>query len=117
MRRESFGEIRLVAEHPHHRGLVQSGYHGVLHGPGGRNAPRPSGQTTLADEVSGLEEGDDCFLTLRRHDCDLDPAFSNVEDGIRRVAPVEYDLTLPVPGDGDAAIHLAEECLRVESGF
>jgi hypothetical protein len=25
---------------------------------------RPSGQTTLADKISGFEECDDCFLTL-----------------------------------------------------
>jgi len=43
MRRESFGELLFVAEHPRHGGLIQSGYYGVFHGPGGRNAPRPSG--------------------------------------------------------------------------
>jgi hypothetical protein len=62
-------------------------------------------------------ERDDCFLTLGRHDRDFDPAFSNVEDGIGGVTLVEYDLTLPVPGDGDAAIRFGEKCLRIEFGL
>jgi hypothetical protein len=117
MRCKSFGELLFVAEHPHHGGLIHSGYYGVFHGPGGRNAPRPSGQTTLADEISGFEKRDDCFLTLGRHNCDFDPAFSNVEDGIRGLALGEDDLALPVLGDGDSAIRLAEKWLRVEFGF
>ena len=43
MRREPFGELLFVAEHPRHGNLIHSGYYGVFHGPGGRNAPRPSG--------------------------------------------------------------------------
>jgi hypothetical protein len=66
MRREQFGEIRFVAEHPHHGALVQPGDYGIFQGPGGRNAPCSSGKTTtLADEISGLEERDDGFLALR----------------------------------------------------
>jgi hypothetical protein len=83
MRREAFGEIRFLAEHPHHGALIHSGNFGIFHGPGGRNALRPSGQTTLADKIAGFEQCDDCFLTLGRQNRDLDPAFSNVEDGIR----------------------------------
>jgi hypothetical protein len=75
------------------------------------------GQTTLADKISGLEKRDDRFLTLRRHDCDFGPAFSNVKGGIRRITLPEDDLTLPVLGDGDAAIRLGEKCLRIEFGF
>jgi hypothetical protein len=78
---------------------------------------RPSGQTTLADEISGFEERDDCFLTLIGNNCDFDPAFSNVEDGIRGLALAEDDLTPPVLGDGDSAIRLGEKCLRVEFGL
>jgi hypothetical protein len=77
----------------------------------------PSGQTTLADKIAGFEQCDDCFLTLGRQNRDLDPAFSNVEDGIRGVALSEDDLTLPVLGDRDTAIRLGEKCLRVEFGF
>jgi hypothetical protein len=55
MRCKSFGELRFVAEHPHHGGLIQSRNYGVFHSPGGRNAPRPSGQTALADKISGFE--------------------------------------------------------------
>jgi hypothetical protein len=39
--------------HLHHGGFVDAGYYGVLQGPDGRNAPRPSGQTALADKISG----------------------------------------------------------------
>jgi len=116
MRREPFGKIRLLAEDARHGGLIHSGDDGILQGPGGRNAPRPSGQTTLADEISGFEERDDRFLTLIGDNRDFDPAFSNVEDGIRGVALGEDDLTLPVLGDGDSAIHLGEKCRRVEFG-
>ena len=101
-------------EHPHHGALVQSGNYGIFHGPSGRNAPRPSGQAALADKIAGLEERDDCFLTLRRHNRDFDPAFSNVEDAIRGVALAEDDLTLIVLRDGDPAIRLGEKFLRVE---
>jgi hypothetical protein len=117
MRCKSFGELRFVAEHPHHGGLTQSRNYGVFHRPGGRNAPRPSGQTALTDKISGFEESDDCFLTLGRDNRDFDPAFSNVEDGIGGVTVVEYDVTLPVLGDGDSAIRLGEKCLRVEFGL
>jgi hypothetical protein len=77
---------------------------------------RPVRQT-LADKIAGLEKRDDRFLTLRRHNHDFDPAFSNVKDGIRGITLPEDDLTLPVLGDGDPAIHLGEKCLRVEFGF
>jgi hypothetical protein len=78
-----------------------------LRGPGGRNAPRPSGEATLADKISGFEECDDCFLTLRRDNGDFDPPFSNVEDGIRRLSLGEDGLTLGVFGYGESAIRLA----------
>ena len=116
MRREPFGKIRLLAEDARHGGLIHSGDDGILQGPGGRNAPRPSGQTTLADEISSFEERDDRFLTLIGDNRDFDPAFSNVEDGIRGVALGEDGLALPVFGDGDSAIRLGEKCLRVEFG-
>ena len=97
--------------------MVRLSTFGIFHGPGNRNALRPSGQTTLADKIAGFEQCDDCFLTLGRQNRDLDPAFSNVEDGIRGVALSEDDLTLPVIGDRDTAIRLGEKCLRVEFGF
>src|SRR6516165_11487812 len=109
--------MRLVAEHPHHGALIHSGNYGVLQRHGSRNVPRPSSQTTLADKISGFEEGDDCFLTLIRHNCDFDPAFSNVEDGIRGLALGEDDLILLVLGDGDSAIRLGEKYLRVKFAF
>jgi hypothetical protein len=117
MRREFFGKLWLVEEHPHHGGLIHSGDYGVLQDPGGRNAPRPSGQTTLADKISRFEECDDCFLALRRDNRNFDPAFSNVEDGIRRIALSEDGLTLGIFGYGESAICLGEKRLRVELGF
>jgi hypothetical protein len=80
--RQSFGEIWFVAEHPHHYGLIHSGKRAVRQGPGGRNSPEPSGQTTLADEISGFAERNDRFLALCRDDRDFDLAFLDVEDGI-----------------------------------
>jgi hypothetical protein len=117
MRHESFGEFRLLAEHPHHGHLIHSGDDGVLRGPGGGNAPRPSGQTTFADKISRFEECDDCFLALGRDNRDFDPAFSNVEDGIRRVTLSKDDLALAVFGYAASAICLGEKRLRVEFGF
>ena len=51
-----------------------------------------------ADKISGFEECDDCFLTLFRYNRDFDPAFPNVEDGIRGLTLGEDDLTLSVLG-------------------
>jgi hypothetical protein len=104
MRREPFGEIRLGAERPHHGGLVHTGDERVLQRPRGRNAPRTSGQTALADKISRLEECDDRFLALRRDDRNFDPAFSDVEDGIRRVTLGEDGLTLGVSGCPPSAL-------------
>jgi len=117
MRREPFGKIRLLAEDARHGGLIHSADDGILQGPGGRNAPRPSGEATLADKISGFEECDDCFLTLRRDNGDFDPPFSNVEDGIRRLTLGEDGLTLGVFRYGESAIRLGEKRLRVEFGF
>jgi hypothetical protein len=39
-------------------GLIHSGDYGVLQRRAGRNTPRPSGQTTLADKISRFEECD-----------------------------------------------------------
>ena len=110
-------EIWFVVEHPHHGGLIHSGDYGVLQRRAGRNTPRPSGQTTLADKISRFEECDDCFLTLRRDNRNFDPAFSNVEDGIRGVTLGEDGLTLGVFRHGESVIYLGEKCLQVEFGF
>jgi hypothetical protein len=104
MCREPFGEIRLGAERPHHGGLVHTGDERALQRPRGRNAPRTSGQTTFADKISRLEECDDRFLALRGDDRNLDPAFSDVEDGIRRVTLGEDGLTLGVSGYGESTV-------------
>lgn len=74
-------------------------------------------KTSLADKISCFEERDDCFLTLLGDNRDFDPALSNVEDGIRGITLREDDLTLPVLGNGDAAICLGEKFLRVKFGF
>jgi hypothetical protein len=55
----SSDEIWFVAQHPRRCGLIHSGQHAVRQGPGGRNSPGSSGQTTFADEISGFEERDD----------------------------------------------------------
>jgi hypothetical protein len=110
-------KIWFVAEYPHHCGLIHSGKHAVRQGPRGRNPAGPSSQATLADEISGFEECNDCFLALCRDDRDFDLAFLDVEDGICGITLGEDNLTFTVLGYGDPAICLGEKRPRVKFGF
>src|SRR5258706_16440383 len=89
----------------------------IQQGPGGRSPAGPSSQATLADEISGFEECNDCFLALLRDDRDFDLALLNKEDAIRGVALGEDDLAPPVVGHGDAAVCPGQKRPRVKFCF
>jgi hypothetical protein len=50
-------------------------------------------QTSLAEELLGLQYPDDRFLSLLGHDGELDPAFLDVKNRIGGVALGKDDLT------------------------
>ena len=62
----------------------------------------------------GTEDGDHGFLALLGLDHDLDPAFLDVEDRVRRAALREDDGILGVLGDRATVIHGGEKHLRIE---
>ena len=84
------------------------------HRPGRRQAQRLADQAAFAEELALREDRDHGFLALLRLDHDLDPAFLDVEDRVRRAGLRKYDGILGVRGDHATVMHGGEKRLRIE---
>jgi hypothetical protein len=73
-----------------------------------------AGQASLTEEVTFSVQGNDCFLARFGDDADLDLAFLNVKDGVRRVALREDFLILAIGRYGSPAVRSAQERIHVE---
>ena len=81
-----------------------------------RQTQRLSGQAALAEEIADSQKRDHGFLALLGDDGLLDLAALNVENGIRRIALPEYDLILPIIGNGVARRLPSRETLWDRTG-
>jgi hypothetical protein len=86
MRDEHFRNAVLFVEHVRHHRLLNLDQRAI--GSRGRraDAQRPAGEASLAEEVTGTQDGDDRFLALLGGHPVLHLASSDVEDRIRRVS-------------------------------
>jgi len=77
-------------------------------------APRVTGEASFAEELAGVQKGDDRFFALVGCNRDLDPAFSKVEHGIRRVSLPEDVAVRIVFDKGSPAAESSEEAFPID---
>jgi hypothetical protein len=83
---KSLGEFLLVAKKANHGCLLQPHDLAVVHCRGCCHAPGLPSQASLAAEIAGSKDCNDCFFPLLGQHRELHLAFLDVENGIRRLA-------------------------------
>jgi hypothetical protein len=117
MRHELLGKRWLLAERAHNTGLAQSHYCTIRHCHRRCQAQGLAIQTALAEKVSLSMNSDNRVLPQIGTDGDLDLAFPDVKDGIRRLALREDSVIFPVVRYAPAAVHGGEEFVDAEGTF
>jgi hypothetical protein len=117
MSREQLAKRGLVMEDSNHFGLAHPHDLAIDHCPGRRQPQRLANQAAFAEELIRTEDGDDGFLALLGLDHELDPAFMDVEDRVRRTCLREDDGILGIVGDRATVIDGGEKRLRIEGRY
>jgi hypothetical protein len=71
-------------------------------------------QAPLAKEIADAQSGEDRFLAVQGQNLELDFAFPDREDGVRRVALRKDDLPSAQLGPGFSGLDPGQERLRIE---
>jgi hypothetical protein len=69
---------------------------------------------TLAKEIARTQSGEDRFLAVQGQNLQLDLAFPDRENGVRRIALREDDLPPAQLGPGLSGLDSGQERLRIE---
>src|ERR1700674_417072 len=93
MRDEQFRDVELFVEDARHPRLLDADKTTIGHRGCGRDAQRLTCQASLAEEITGVQNGNDRLLALLGCNRDLHLAASDVEHRIRRF-PLPEDLAV-----------------------
>ena len=86
MRDEQFRDVVLFVKHSSHQRFLDFVKRAIRQCDSRCHAQRLAGEAALAEELTGVENGDDRLLALLGYDRDLYLAFPDVVQGIRRLS-------------------------------
>ena len=111
VRHEKIRKVDVLVKKPHYCLFRESKYRRASDGARARYPGRMSRhQAALAKELTGLGDGEHCFLSLLGHHRYLDPAFLDVKHTIRRIPLRENEL--PVTELLDQTLEFSQKGLR-----
>jgi len=114
---ESLGKPLLVVKKANHGRLFQPHDPAVLHCRGCRHAPGLPSQASLAAEIAGSKDCNDCFFPLLGQHGELHLALLDIENRICRLALRKDDLAVLIREYRFFPGYIGEEALQVEWGF